>query len=192
MHDLVAKTSEAMDAASALAAVTEVAACKANAAFVKMAQTGSEDCIAASAATMTSQDAKFNVNAYEQSKALCPTPRRRRRVCLLVKRLAMRWPLRSDLLGRPSRKHRRWLRTQSTPYSLLRRPWRRQSSPMRQRRPLGHGHNGGGRVVQGRSGGHSVLRTPAPSREDLESQAVADVAMRACMAAVLELTACGY
>jgi hypothetical protein len=36
------------------------------------------------------------------------------------------------------------------------------------------------------------LRTPAPSREDLESQAVADVAMRACMAAVLELTAGGY
>jgi len=70
MHDLVAKTSEAMDAASALAAVTEVAACKANAAFVEMAQTGSEDCcIAASAATTASQDPKFNVNAYEQSKA---------------------------------------------------------------------------------------------------------------------------
>ena len=71
MHDLVTKTSEAMDAASALAAVTEVAACKANAALKKMAQTRSEDCwIAASAATMTSQDAKFYVNAYEKSKAL--------------------------------------------------------------------------------------------------------------------------
>ena len=71
MHELVTKTSEAMDAASALAAVTEVAACKANAALKKMAQTRSEDCwIAASAATMTSQDAKFYVNAYEKSKAL--------------------------------------------------------------------------------------------------------------------------
>ena len=93
-------------------------------------------------------------------------PRSRR--WALVKRHTMRLKSRSDPLSRPACKHRGWLRKQKKPYSLLRRPWRRQSSPRRQRRQLGHGRNGGGRVVQGRSGGHSVLRTPVPSREDLE------------------------
>ena len=64
-----------MDAAIALAAVTEAAVGKVNEVLVKMANVDVEDsCVAACAATMTSQDAKVFVNAYEQSKALAAGP----------------------------------------------------------------------------------------------------------------------
>jgi hypothetical protein len=71
MVDLVTKTDEAMDAAIALAAVTEAAESKVNKVVVKLAKVDVEDSwVAAWAATTTSQDAKVFVNAYEQSKAL--------------------------------------------------------------------------------------------------------------------------
>ena len=71
MVDLVTKTDEAMDAAIALAAVTEAAVSKVNKVVVKLAKVDVEDSwVAAWAATTTSQDAKVFVNAYEQSKAL--------------------------------------------------------------------------------------------------------------------------
>ena len=71
MVDLVTKTDEAMDAAIALAAVTEAAVGKVNKVLVQMAKVDVDDnFVAAWAATTTSQDAKVFVNAYEQSKAL--------------------------------------------------------------------------------------------------------------------------
>ena len=75
MQYLVTKTDEAMDAAIALAAVTEAAVGKVSEVLVKMAKLDVEDsCVAAWAATKTSQDAKVFVNAYEQSKALAAGP----------------------------------------------------------------------------------------------------------------------
>ena len=65
MLDLVTRTDEAMDAAIALAAVTEAAVGKVNEVLVKMANVDGEDsCVAAWAATTTSRDAKVFVNAY--------------------------------------------------------------------------------------------------------------------------------
>ena len=65
------KTDEAMDAAIAIAAVTEAAVSKVNKVVVKLAKVDVEDSsLAAWAATMTSEDAKVFVKAYEQSKAL--------------------------------------------------------------------------------------------------------------------------
>ena len=84
MVDLVTKTDEAMDAAIALAAVTEAAVGKVNKGLVQMAKVDVDDnFVAAWAATTTSQDAKVFVNAYEQSKALaadlCPPEKVARR-----------------------------------------------------------------------------------------------------------------
>ena len=75
MVDLVTKTDEAMDAAIALAAVTEAAVGKVNEVLVKLADVDVEDCcVAAWAATTSSQDAMVFVYAYEQSKALAAGP----------------------------------------------------------------------------------------------------------------------
>ena len=84
MVDLVTKTDEAMDAAIALAAVTEAAVSKVNKVVVKLAKVDVEDSwVAAWAATVSSQDAKAYVNEYEQSKALaadlCPPEKVARR-----------------------------------------------------------------------------------------------------------------
>ena len=69
MLDLVTKTDEAMDAAIALAAGTEVAVGKVKEVLVKMATVNVEDsCVAAWAATTTSRDAKVFVNAYQESR----------------------------------------------------------------------------------------------------------------------------
>ena len=62
MLDLVTRTDEAMDAAIALAAVTEAAVGKVNEVLVKMATVNVEDSrIAAWAATVTSRDARLFV-----------------------------------------------------------------------------------------------------------------------------------
>ena len=61
--------------ATAYAPVTEAAVYKVKEVLVKIATVNVEDsCVAAWAATTTSQDAKVFVNAYEQSKALAAGP----------------------------------------------------------------------------------------------------------------------